>query len=352
LFHKGAHSPARFGWQAYLILNSALVLTLAEMSLYMCKILSNAYFQSIGRSSDTPRFGPLIISLGMMLVFILTILAIVAVLATNRVAFNSLRHFSIVMTALFAGCYLLYAATSLQKLIFKSRVALNTADSMNSKPKTRYSFKNTPKSKGNRHTAGEFDLESGPSTYLEKEKETKISKPSSEMKSSMIHLIASAPSTKDKFGDQPKPTKVELERGLWRHSHSKANSFSKPGTPIKTRRKSRSETQKAAHSPNSNQPSTYPTVNGEGAEFTKLDPREVLERKVLRKIKIIKLITIIVVPAIVIFVGAIGWSQLNDGGKYSADDNEENSEYSVSRDVNNYIAIMLNCGYMYYVYGK
>mmetsp|Transcript_20566 Transcript_20566/g.28909 ORF Transcript_20566/g.28909 Transcript_20566/m.28909 type:complete len:289 (-) Transcript_20566:259-1125(-) len=288
----------------------------------------------------------------MTLVFTLTVLAVVAVLTTNRVAFNSLRHFSIVVTALFAGCYLLYTATSLQKLILKSRVALNTADSVNSKPKTRYSFKSTPKSKRNRHTLAEFDLESGPPTYMEKEKEneTKISKPTSEikeMKGSTIHLIKS---NIDKSGDQPKATRAESERGLWRHSRSKANSFSKPGTPIKSRRKSRSETQKAA--PNSNQPSTYPTVNRDGAEFTKLDPREILEKKVLRKIRIIKLVTIIVVPVIVIFVGIIGWSQLNDGGTYSADDNEENSEYSIGRDANNYVAMVVNCGCMYYVYGK
>mmetsp|Transcript_34655 Transcript_34655/g.48274 ORF Transcript_34655/g.48274 Transcript_34655/m.48274 type:complete len:92 (-) Transcript_34655:516-791(-) len=80
------------------------------------------------------------------------------------------------------------------------------------------------------------------------------------------------------------------------------------------------------------------------------DPRETIERKVLRKMLILTISCSIIAPILIATSVFAGITQLEQGLTYSEDNDLENDNYMPVLDFVTWLALVANVLYMYYAY--
>jgi len=238
IYYVGAHEPLRLGWRTYIITNSLFTVILLDILLYLALVVSRAQYRITNRSKLIPSIRPKLIATGIIILSMSFVTAVVAVLATNRIAFNVIRHFGTAVTLSLGGSYFVYTLVRLRFAILKSRKSLQMV---------------------------------------------------------------------------VKPNKSDL----------KASEVLCTGPPTQQ--------------------------EDEGMKIVK-DPREIIERKILRKMLVLTISCTVIAPIVItssVFTGII---QLQQGLTYSEDNDLENDNYMPVLDFTTWLAMIVNALYMYYAY--
>mmetsp|Transcript_8785 Transcript_8785/g.21632 ORF Transcript_8785/g.21632 Transcript_8785/m.21632 type:complete len:406 (+) Transcript_8785:334-1551(+) len=350
-FFVGAHEPARYGWRAYLINNAIVSVILLELLLYLSLVVSNAYYDATNNSKDIPSIGSTVIGMGMILVSLLMLIAVVMVLATDQLVFNSIRHGATAATIVIGGAYFTSSMFRLRSIILKSSRKLSKH--------SRDQFVQLQQ----QHKRGEpVDSKIALRPLNHDDSKAKNEKHNLELKGPYSHQMSNVMNHMSGYGMDGIES-VNSHAAL--NQNPKFNQQNCPPSQRATIQEPASPSNKPilgsgkrkrpsapASAKNSRNLSTNRESRGKNMTPSALNAREQIEKRVMAKICRMIIITVIIAPVLTFLLVTLIVSQFFQGGSYSDDNDIENEKYQPFLDATLYLVIVVNGALMYYAYGK